>query len=232
MKTILFVCTGNTCRSSIAEVLCKDLIEKAGEDLGDIKVISAGTSAMKGDKASYASKEIIREKGLSLDDHEARALTKDLIDEADLVLTMTTNHKHAVLNMAPQAENKVYTLKEYANDGENLEDVLDEMNEVYRKISTKKQRFMLENQKKLKELKEKRDALVRELKSVEREVEKLEKDFQEEITDCEDQLIFLKTKLPEMDIVDPFGQPIDAYRRSAVEIEESLKKLLKKLLKK
>ncbi|SNS64234.1 protein-tyrosine phosphatase [Anaerovirgula multivorans] len=231
MKTILFVCTGNTCRSSMAEALFKDLLEKEQHNLGDVRVISAGTSAVVGDLASCASKEIIREKGISLENHRAKPLTRELIEEADLVLTMTGNHKHHVLNLCPEAKDKVFTLKEYVNSGHKLDNVLDEINEVYKNINVKKQRFMQENQKRLKELKEKRDMLLRELKSIENEVVRIEKDFKEEIVEHEDELIRLKTKMPDLDIMDPFGQPMEAYRQSAREIEESLKKLLKKLLK-
>lgn len=232
MKTILFVCTGNTCRSSMAEAIFKDLLEKEQHSLGDLRVVSAGTSAMVGDLASCASKEVIREKGISLENHRAKPLTKELIEDADLVLTMTSNHKHNVLNLCPEAKDKVFTLKEYVNNGHQLDDVLEEMNNVYKNINARKQRFMQENQKRLKELKEKRDVLLRELKSIEAEVVRIEKDFREEIAEHEDQLIYLKTRIPDLDIPDPFGQPLEAYRHSAKEIEENLKKLLKKLSKK
>lgn len=232
MKTILFVCTGNTCRSSMAEVLFKDLLKKEGSHLGEIKVISAGTNAMEGEKASFPSKEVIGERGLSLEEHRARPLSKELIEEADLILTMTTNHKHHVLAISPEAKEKVYTLKEYVNNGEKIDVILDQMNEVYKKINERKQQFLQDNQRRLKKLEERREALLKELKDIEWEVGRIEEEFREEIGEYEDELIRLKAKLPEMDILDPFGQPIDVYRRSALEIEESLKKLLKKLSKK
>ncbi|AKL93722.1 protein-tyrosine-phosphatase YwlE [Clostridium aceticum] len=227
MKTILFVCTGNTCRSSMAEALLKDLLEKYG--LENVRVLSAGTAAVKGDRASRASVEIMRERDLCLQEHRARPLTKALIEEADLILTMTANHKKTVLDMLPEAREKVYTLKEYVNGGEKMEDVLDAINRVYQKIEEKKQRFLMENHKKLKVLKEKREELLRELKTVEQQVIKIEGEFQETIAEEEDRLIQLKGQVPDLDIVDPFGQPMEVYRSSAQEIEEHLKKLLKKI---
>ncbi|SDJ88365.1 low molecular weight protein arginine phosphatase [Natronincola ferrireducens] len=232
MKTILFVCTGNTCRSSMAEALFKDFVEREKHDLGDIKIISAGTNAIKGDRASFPSIEIMGEKGISLENHKAQPLTKELIDEADLILTMTTNHKGAVLDIAPEAKEKLYTLKEYVNNGEKLNDILDEMNGIYKKIEVKKQQFMMENQKKLKELRDKREALLGELENIDEEVRRIEGDFRETIREYEEELGSLKARVPEMDILDPFGQPLNAYRQSARDIEEALQKLLKKYIKK
>lgn len=121
MKTILFVCTGNTCRSSMAEALFKHMLENKKDNLGEIKVISAGTCAWEGDEASPNAIKVLKEKGITMMDHSSTPLTPKLIKEADLILTMTLNHKMAVLYMCPKSENKVYTLKEYVlHDGEKL----------------------------------------------------------------------------------------------------------------
>ncbi|AOY78267.1 hypothetical protein BJL90_06490 [Clostridium formicaceticum] len=213
----------------MAEALLKELLKEEKHDLENTKILSAGIIAMKGDRASAASVEVMKEKGICLREHRAKPLTKELIKEADLILTMTTNHKKAVVEMMPEAKEKVYTLKEYVNDGESIDKVLDEIDEVYKKIEQKKQRFLQEHQKRLKELKEKHEGLLRELRIVEQQVTKIEEAFQEEISEQEDQLIRLKGKIPDLDILDPFGQPMDVYRSSAVEIEGNLKKLVKKL---
>lgn len=138
METILFVCTGNTCRSSMAEVLFKDLLQKSGEELGNIKVMSAGIYANPGDTAADQAIEVVEGLGLSLREHRARILTKDLLQEADLILTMTMHHKLAILQIAPHVQDKVFTLKEYANAGDTIEDVnisdpFGQSVEVYRK---------------------------------------------------------------------------------------------------
>ncbi len=119
MKKILLVCTGNTCRSSMAEVLLKKLLDEKNINLNEIVVTSAGTAAIMGDKASSQAVEVMKEYGISLEKHRSTPVTVKAIQEADLILTMTLNHKRYVVGIVPEAENKVYTLKEFA-DAENM----------------------------------------------------------------------------------------------------------------
>ena len=119
MQTILFVCTGNTCRSAMAEALFKHILANKGDEFKDIKIISAGIYAWEGDKASPGAVEVLKEKGIDVIEHSSTLLIPKLVEEADLVLTMTLNHKRAVLHMCPEAKEKAYTLKEYIlNDGD------------------------------------------------------------------------------------------------------------------
>lgn len=228
MKTILFVCTGNTCRSSMAEALFGSMVEKL-EGKPNIKVISAGTGAMKGEKASPQAIKIMEEYGISLCKHKATPLTKELVKGADIVLTMTANHKNTVLSICPEAAGKVFTLREYVATGKNTDDILDEMNDVYKEIELKKQEFLMKNAKRLNELKNKRDDLLRELKLIDKEVAAIEEEFRHEIQDFERTLQQLKDSMPQPDIIDPFGQPLEVYRRTAKEIEDILTQLVKKL---
>lgn len=119
MQTILFVCTGNTCRSTMAEALFKHILANRKDGPQNIKVMSAGIYAWEGDKASPGAVEALREKGIDVMGHSSKLLTPKLVEKADLVLTMTSNHKRAVLEMCPGAGGKVYTLKEYVlNNGD------------------------------------------------------------------------------------------------------------------
>lgn len=118
MKTILFVCTGNTCRSTMAEALFKKMLKDQGKEPNKLEIKSAGTCAWDGHDASPNTIEALRRKGIELEGFKSRLLTVDLIDQADLILTMTNNHKATTLYMRHDAENKVFTLKEYVNNGD------------------------------------------------------------------------------------------------------------------
>lgn len=80
----------------------------------DIKIISAGTWALGGQKASKHAIESLAEKNIDLNSHMSKSLTKEMVEEADLILTMTTNHKIQIIHGIPDSKEKVYTLKEYA----------------------------------------------------------------------------------------------------------------------
>lgn len=113
MKTILFVCTGNTCRSSMAEALFKDMLAERGRD--DWEVISAGVSAFEGNSAHENAILALDEEGIeTIKEHQAQRLNQDLIQQADLILTMTCRHKQLIFDQYPEAEAKTFTLKEYA----------------------------------------------------------------------------------------------------------------------
>lgn len=109
---ILFVCTGNTCRSSMAEGIFKHLIKE--KNIENINVSSAGISAFEGEMANEKAIFTLNKKGIDILNHKARQLTKEIVENSNLILTMTNNHKSMILNVLPQFSHKVYTLKEFA----------------------------------------------------------------------------------------------------------------------
>ncbi|MGK2962737.1 MAG: low molecular weight protein arginine phosphatase [Gemmatimonadaceae bacterium] len=98
---ILFVCSGNTCRSPLAEAVLKRMAAEAGR--GDIEVSSAGTQAWDGSPASDGSMLIGLERGLDLSAHRSRQLAPGMLEEADIVLVMAPSHLAQAKEMYPSA---------------------------------------------------------------------------------------------------------------------------------
>ncbi|CFX02729.1 Protein-tyrosine phosphatase/arsenate reductase [Syntrophomonas zehnderi OL-4] len=123
MKHILFVCSGNTCRSPMAESLFLQQLKKAGDADIVCEVQSAGVFAGAGLPASSEAIQVTRELGLNLSTHRSQVLRQDHLDWADLVLTMTDSHRQYILSRFEVPVRKVYTLTEFAGVGRA--DVLD-----------------------------------------------------------------------------------------------------------
>lgn len=117
---ILFVCTGNTCRSPMAEGLLKDM---AGKKRIELNVTSAGIFAFDGQEVSREASYVMKEEGIDISQHRAKIIHRDLLESADLILTMSRSHKRELLGKYDFLKDKVYTLKEYAYKRE--EDVED-----------------------------------------------------------------------------------------------------------
>ncbi len=90
MSRVIMVCTGNTCRSPLAEALLRRALEDAGRP--DIAVASAGTGAWDGAPASEGSYLVALEHGLDLSAHRARLLTRAMVEESQLILVMSRTH--------------------------------------------------------------------------------------------------------------------------------------------
>ncbi|MDD4089948.1 MAG: low molecular weight protein arginine phosphatase [Tissierellia bacterium] len=115
---ILFVCTGNTCRSPMAEGIFKDMLKK--NNIDNIIVSSAGLSVFPGEHANEKAVKALKEKGIDITMHRARQLL-DEINKADLILTMTLSHKQVISDYFKSKTDEtspclscLFTLKEFA----------------------------------------------------------------------------------------------------------------------
>lgn len=127
IKRILLVCTGNTCRSPMAEAMLRRMAAYRSITLA---VRSAGVSTLDGMPISIPALESLRKREI---EHTgtSRALTLEVVDWADLILTMTSSHKRSLLQWFPQAVDKTYTLKEFAYQDEQLLEDITELEKLY-----------------------------------------------------------------------------------------------------
>ena len=114
-KTILLVCTGNSCRSVMAEALLRKMLKDKGIGEDKVLVKSAGVSAPEGASPTKDTIEVMWNLGIDVAEHRARRLNDDEIREADLILVMDRFHKEEIIKRAPGSRDKVLLLKEYNN---------------------------------------------------------------------------------------------------------------------
>ena len=111
---IMFICTGNICRSAMSEWLLRNKVEEKNRK--DIEVYSCGIYAENGDVPTYEAKRGMKEEyGIDMSKHRATNIRNSKIKEMDLILCATSSHKIAVLDMYPELNGKVFTMKEYVN---------------------------------------------------------------------------------------------------------------------
>ena len=109
MKTVLFVCTGNVCRSPMAEGIFRQAIENRGS----YRVLSAGLGAAEGQPPSPYAVQAVKELGIDISGVRSRMLTPELVEEADYILGMTHNHVETVMLLHPSAAEKTFLLREF-----------------------------------------------------------------------------------------------------------------------
>ncbi len=121
MQKILFVCTGNTCRSAMAAALFRRLLQEHGL-AGEYLIGSAGVAAWPGQPASPEAIDVLAERGVDLSGHLSCPLSPELLAEADLVLGMTPGHKQAAQALCPEMAEKIFTLRELAGLSADVSD--------------------------------------------------------------------------------------------------------------
>ncbi len=116
-QVITVVCTGNVCRSPMAERLLQHALAAQPEPLSSIRVYSAGVSAFPGDPASRHAVEALRKVKLDLTDHRSRPLSGQLVEISDLLLTMTSSHKDIIEARFPELKAPVFRFREWVDGG-------------------------------------------------------------------------------------------------------------------
>jgi protein-tyrosine phosphatase len=119
---LLLVCTGNTCRSPMAEAICRTLLAEklscAVDELADrgVLVMSAGTSATMGSRAAAEGVKVLADWGINLSDHESQPVTSQLVRHADVIWTMTRSHRQALVSQWPEAAARTGVLSRNGGD--------------------------------------------------------------------------------------------------------------------
>ncbi|MBN1521695.1 MAG: low molecular weight protein arginine phosphatase [Candidatus Aureabacteria bacterium] len=111
IKSVLFVCTGNSCRSQMAEGYLKKILADLGKT--NIEVTSAGLAAYEGSPPTSQAIEVVKRFGADISDNRSKPVTEELVENADIIFAMTTSHQSELYRRFPKSQQKVYLLREF-----------------------------------------------------------------------------------------------------------------------
>ena len=120
---ILFVCTGNICRSPFAHAFFTKLVNQ--KRLQGITVESSGLLALPGNSATYMAQRVAREFGVDLTEHKAKSMSKALVAGSSLILVMEKSHEDSLVTDFPEAEGKTRLIRHFARFGSRKRGIAD-----------------------------------------------------------------------------------------------------------
>jgi len=120
-KIVLFICTGNSCRSVMGEYLLK----KRLQERSNIAVYSAGTGVFINSTASAETISVLKERGIDASRHLSRPINSLLLKQTDIIFAMTRSHRRQILERIPEVEQRVYLVKEFSEQSNGAEHDLD-----------------------------------------------------------------------------------------------------------
>ena len=152
MKTILFVCTGNICRSPMAMGLLRERLREEGLEGDYYRVHSAGVWGLKSQPPTTYSRQMMAQRGIDISDHRSHDLTAEDVEEADLILTMERGQAEAIRLEFPQHAHKVYLLSQMIGRQYEIRDPYGGSLHEYRRCAAEIERLIGEGYPRMMEL--------------------------------------------------------------------------------
>ncbi len=133
----------------MAATIFKRMIEEDRTLRDHVSVDSAGTSAVTGSQATCEARTVMKERGLSLEDHRSKPISSELVQNSDLILAMTNRHRYQLLRHFSRAKGKIHLLSEFVGEAGEVLDPINRGIEVYRSTADQIERYLLRLKDKL-----------------------------------------------------------------------------------